>query len=266
MSSPADPSARAANAVQGAGNGSAGGVCEPCCKSRIKEIDDKTQQIASIKDPIERNKAITKAYTDVAAQDPQDRWVKLASVVSAQGGCAMKETASKRSLVSWIPGKQTLDDTTGMSFTNNMYHALGDANKGIFTDIYPVAAYRAKYGTQNLKDCYAAEGKPLQPELEDAFEKMDKGNLDGASDAIAKYEQTKVVQPVYDKYSGTFTEMKVASAVQRPFTGKNLYDIPVSTTCGDPDTVPFAGNISKGADRVDYYRALMDKLKQQQGW
>lgn len=60
--------------------------------------------------------------------------------------------------------------------------------------------------------------------------------------------------------------MKMASAVQKPFTGKNLYDIPVSTTCGDPNTIPFAGNISKGADRVDHYRSLMDALKKEQGW
>ena len=263
MSDGANPSAQAANAVQGAGNGSASGVCEPCCKSRIKEIDDQTQKIASIKDPIERNKAITQAYTDVAAQDPQDRWVKLASIVSAQGGCAMKQVSGVRSWLSW---KQPLDDATGASFTNNMYHALGDANKGIFSDIYPVAAYKAKYGWKNLKECYAAEGKPIQPELEDAFDKMDKGDLNGGADGIAKFEQMKVVQPIYDKYSGTFTEMGFFSWVQKPFSGKKLFDIPVSTTCGDPDTVPFAGDISKGADRVDYYHALMDKLKQQQNW
>ena len=79
MSDAADSSTSAASAVQGAGNGSAGGVCEPCCKSRIKEIDDKTQQIASIKDPIQRNQAITQAYTDVAAQDPQDPGVLVLS-------------------------------------------------------------------------------------------------------------------------------------------------------------------------------------------
>lgn len=263
MSDDAEVTARASNAVQEAGNGDAKGVCASCCQSKIKVVDDQTRQIAAIKDPIERNAAITKAYTDVAAQDPQDRWVKLASVVSAQGGCAMKQVAGVRSWLSW---KQPLDDATGASFTNNMYHALGDANKGIFSDIYPVAAYKAKFGWASLKECYASEGKPLQPELEDAFDKMDKGDLDAASDGIAKFEQMKVVQPVYDQYSGTFAEMKMASAVQRPFTGKNLYDIPVSTTCGDPQTIPFAGNISKGADRVDYYRSLMDALKKEQGW
>ena len=263
MSNGAAASARAANAVQQAGNGSATGICESCCKSKIKLIDDQTQKIASIQDPIQRNAAITQAYTDVAALDPQDRWVKLASVVSAQGGCAMKQVGDVRS---WLAWKQPLDDATGMSFSNNMYHALGDANKGIFSNLYPVAAYKAKYGFANLKDCYAAEGKNLQHELKDAFDEMDMGNLDVAADRIAKFEQMKVVQPIYDKYSGTFTEMKVVSAIQKRISGKNLYDIPVSTTCGDPNTVPFRGDISKGADRVDYYNALMDALKRQQGW
>lgn len=263
MSDDTDVVARAANAVQQVGNGDAKGVCASCCQSKIKVIDDQTKKIASIQDPIERNAAITQAYTAVAAQDLQDRWVKLASIVSAQGGCAMKQVGGVRSWLSW---KQPLDDASGASFSNNMYHALGDANKGIFSDIYPVAAYKAKYGWASLKECYASEGKPLQPELEDAFDKMDKGNLDGAADRIAAFEQTKVVQPVYDRYSGTFTEMKVASAIQKPITGKNLYDIPVSTTCGDPNTIPFAGNISDSKNRVDYYRALMNALKRNQGW
>lgn len=263
MSGDVEVIAKAANAVQQAGNGHASGTCASCCQSKVKVIDDQTEKIIAIPDPIKRNAAITKAYTEVAAQDPQDRWVKLASIVSAQGGCAMKRVASVRS---WLTWKQPLDDATGASFTDNMYLALGDANKGIFRDIYPVAAYKAKYGWASLKECYASEGRPLRPELKEAFDKMDMGDLDGASNAIAKFEQKKVVQPVYDQYSGTFTEMKIASTVQKLMTGKNLYDIPVSTTCGDPDTVPFTGNLSNGADRVAYYRALMDKLKEQQGW
>jgi hypothetical protein len=75
--------ARAANAVQQAGNGDAKGIRAPCCQSKVKVIDDQTNRIAAIRDPIERNAAITQAYTEVAAQDPQDRWVKLASIVSA---------------------------------------------------------------------------------------------------------------------------------------------------------------------------------------
>lgn len=263
MSNGSGAAERAAHAVQQAGSANAKGLCESCCKGQIKAIDDQTLKISAIDDPIQRNAAITQAYTDVAALDPQDRWVKLASIVSAQGGCAMKQVDSIRSWLSW---KQPLDDATGASFSNNMYHALGDANQDIFKSIYPIAAYKAKYGWANLKACYAAEGKSLQPELEKAFDDMDKGDLDRAADRIAKFEQMQLVQPVYDKYSGTFTEMKWVSAIPKLFSGKNLYDIPLSTTCGDPDTVPFAGDISKGADRVDYYRALMDALKRQQGW
>lgn len=254
----------AAGAVQGAGKGAAGDVCERCCKNRIKEISDETNRIRNIQDPIERNKEITRAYNAVAAQDPQNRWVKLASIVSVQGGCAMQQVKDARS---YLPSfKDWLDEKTGVSFTKNMYQALGEANKSIFSDIYPYAAYRAKYGTENMKKCYAEEGKPIPPELEDAFDKMDRGELNAASDAIAKFEQMKVVQSVYDQYSGTFWEMKAASSVQEWFTGKNLYDIPLSTTCGDPNTVPFEGDIAKGSDRVAYYQALMSRLKAQQGW
>jgi hypothetical protein len=263
MSEGESRSSKLANTVQGFGNQSSGEICESCCRNRIKQIDDETRAIVSIDDPLERNKAITQAYTEVAAKDPDDRWVKLASVVSAQGGCAMAKVANVRSWLSW---KQALDDKTGMSFSNNMYQALGDANKGIFRDIYPVAAYKARHGWADLKACYAEAGRTLQPELRDAFDKMEKGDLDGAADGIAKFEQMKVVQPVYDAYSGTFSVMKGLSALQKPIAGTNLFDIPVSTLCGDPNVVPFAGDIAKGADRVEYYRSLMDTLKREQGW
>ncbi len=253
----------AAKAVQAAGNGDAKSVCVSCCHSKVKDIDDQTEKIASIKDPIERNKAITQAYSDVAAKDPQDRWVKLASIVSAQAGCAMKQVGEVRSWVAW---KQPLDDVSGMSFSNNLYHALGDANKGIFVDIYPVAAYKAKYGLASLKECYASEGRYLKSALLEAFDKMDRGDLEGASNDIAKFEQKSVVRNVYDQYSGTFSELKLASAIQKPFTGKDLFDIPLSTICGDPNTIAFVGNLSNGDDRVGYYNTLMAALKKDQGW
>ncbi len=152
------------------------------------------------------------------------------------------------------------------NLTNNMYHALGDANKAIFGDIYPMAAYRARYGYEDMKKCYASEGKTIPDPMVKGFDYLAQGNLKKASDNIAWYEQTEVVQPVYDEYSGTFWAMEKASDLKKLESGKNLYDIPLSTTCGDPDTIPFIGSISNADDRVEYYKTLMDVLARREGW
>jgi len=248
-----------------------GDVTKSECAKKIDDIQRETDAINDISDPIDRNKAITKAYTDLAEQDTENRWIKLASIVSAQGGCAMKDV---KAMPEMLPGQ------------NNMYNALGDANKAIFGSIYPLAAYRARYGYKDMKKCYAAEGKTIPPKMEEAFGEIEQGEFKLASDDIAWYEQTKVVQPVYDDYSGTFFAMELYNATGKSYAtksniyrnlggllpsenevnSKNIYDIPVSTTCGDPNTVPFIGSISNPKDRVKYYQTLMDVLARREGW
>ncbi|OOO27837.1 hypothetical protein BS627_03775 [Agrobacterium salinitolerans] len=162
-----------------------------------------------------------------------------------------------------------------------MYQALGDANKEIFGDIYPKAAYRARHGYEDMKKCYAAEGKPIPDGLKKSFEALDQKppDLKTASDRMAEYEQREVVQPVYDRYRKTFSMMEMGNSVSKWAKGRanslfgsgynasqNLYDIPLSTTCGDPNVIPFQGSISNRDHRVGYYKDLMSRLASQQGW
>ncbi|MCG7509246.1 DUF2515 family protein [Mesorhizobium retamae] len=235
------------------------------CKQRIEAIERETNAITAIEDPIERNKAITAAYDKLAREDPSNRWIKLASIVSVQGGCSMKLV---RSLDPDVIAGLDPDpmNGTGLDPWYNMYQALGDANKAIFRDIYPFAAFRARHGYEQMKKCYAAEKKNLPPEIQKAFQEIDNGNLRAGADNIAMFEQMKIVQPVYEKYSGTFGLMEVANKPYKLISGKNTYDIPVSTQCGDSNTVPFRGEIANPRDRVGYYNDLMNALERQQGW
>lgn len=199
----------------------------------------------------------------------------------------MKQVAGIRD---HMPGfKDDLDGFTGISYTANMYQALGDANASIFGDIYPMAAYRARHGYERMKECYAREGKRIPPEIREAFEEMDKenGDLRRAADALADYEQREVVQPVYDRYSTLFgvTENVTApimagwDAIKKRWSGETTwgeffgggtgdkpYEIPVSTSCGSGNVVKIDGSISDADARVRYYGSLMDELSRQQGW
>jgi hypothetical protein len=226
------------------------------CEKDIEQIEKETQRTTASNDPIARNKAITSAYSDLA-QGGSNPWIGLASIVSAQAGCAIGRVATARSYMP--PGKDALDDATGMSFSKNMMGALGDTNKGIFQGIYPYEAFRKKYGYDRMKKCYAATGRKIPPGVENAYDKLQRGDARRGADALANYEQRVVVQPIYEKYTGTFQEMRAVNAVQRPFSGSNLYDIPVSSSCSDPNTVPFQGSIANPNDRVNYYGDLMDR-------
>lgn len=211
-----------AGAEKGAAPGNVSETCATCIAADCKKkIEKETKRITDIKDPIERNKAITAAYGKLATQDPSNRWIKLASVVSAQGGCAMRLTRSlDPDVITGIDPKYDFMNPTGLDPWYNMYQALGDANKAIFGDIYPMAAYRARHGFEDMKKCYAATGKDIPPKIKSAFDELEKDNLKSASDWIADFEQRDVVQPVYEDYSGTFSMMEGTSAMLKPVLKK----------------------------------------------
>lgn len=260
----------AAGAEKGAAPGNVSETCETCiaadCKKKIEEIEKETKRITDIKDPIERNKAITAAYQGLYNQDPSNRWLKLGSIVSSQVGCNLKMIQGIRD--GYYPSfKDGLDSKTGLSFSKNMVSALGEGNKAIFRDIYPLAAYRARHGYEDLKKCYAAQGKDIPDQMQRAFEELEKNRWRPSADLIGDYEQKKIIDDVYKDYSGTFfTAEYLASPVWETIYNQKPYEIPVSSTCGDTDVVKFPGSISSADDRVKYYKRLMERLSSQQGW
>lgn len=240
----------AAGAEKGAAPGNVSETCETCiaadCKKKIEEIEKEKKRIGDIEDVRERNKAITAAYKSAFNQDPSNHWLKLGSMVSAQVGCAMDN--------SWMfPPMRT---------------ALGEGNKAIFEDVYPVTAYRARHGYEDLKKCYAATGKKLDPTLRKAMDELENNNSRISADIIGRYEQQDIIQKVYEKYSKTFA-IGEAVGSNPPYTwkeGHKAHEIPLSYDCGGSDVVPFQGSISNMYDRVQYYHDLMNKLSSREGW
>lgn len=260
----------AAGAEKGAAPGNVSETCETCiaadCKKKIEEIEKQTKRISDIKDPVERNKAITAAYKKLAGENLKNRWIKLASIVSAQVGCSLNDAKS------WKDGLQYGADggpAFGYEAASNMYDALGEGNKSIFESIYPMAVYQARYGYEDMKKCYAALGKQIPKRVNDAFESLEKGRLKDAADALGNYEQREIVQPLYEKYSGTFSVVEAGNSVYKNLpwnNGKNIYDIPVSYNCGAPNPVSLNSPISNPDNRVDYYQSLMQRLTDIEKW
>ena len=240
---------------------SVGGTKQPCpkktCSALWDQVSKETHDIDSIQNPQERNRKISAAYAKLYEQDNKLAWVGLASVVSRQAGCAMQE--AKDASGSWIPMKSGPAGTA--------FHALGDANQKIFSDIYPVTLFYEKNGLAKLKECQVDEKgvRHASPKLVDGLTLVDKGDpadIRAGSDKIANYEQRDVIQDqVYSNQEYKDAFEKNEWWAKRPlgrWMGAKPTELPLSSDCTDQGNIPFEGSISDPNARVNYYNKLMN--------
>ena len=231
---------------------SAAGSCPDTCEEAAAQVLDEVNQIKRIDDPIDRNVAITQAYEQLAADMPENDWVRLASYVSVQGGCAMKEAGSF--LAKAAPNFYISSP--------KMLAALKDANTTIFESIYPANRFVANCGLAKLKECMAEGAITVPDEVLTALEEMEAGNLREAADIIAQYEQEQVVQPVYERHQTAFEDMAQGDG----WMPGDQTSIPIAKTCTRDDLVPLGErSITNPLDRVDYYGDLIDKMYEIEG-
>ncbi|MBM2575335.1 hypothetical protein JQC91_03370 [Jannaschia sp. Os4] len=228
------------------------GSCPDTCEEAAAQVQDEVNRIKRIEDPIARNVAITDAYERLARDMPQNDWVRLASYVSVQGGCAMKEVTS---------GMAQVGRVFGINPGQNL-EALKDANTTIFESIYPANRFVANCGLEKLKECMAEGAIEVPGEIETALEEMERGELRQAADRIARYEQVRVVQPVYDRHAEAFRDMARGEAIMPG----DQTSIPVAKTCTRDDLVRLGDrDIANPFDRVDYYGDLIERMYEIEG-
>ncbi|KIC48004.1 hypothetical protein RA29_17505 [Tateyamaria sp. ANG-S1] len=222
----------------------------------MADMDMESRTYREIPAEVIRNGYITQAYTDLAADMPENHWVRLASYVSVQGGCAIRQAASADDM---IPDRIFGGADTGA----NMLTALGEANVAIFESIYPPMRMAANCGIERVLECADEGAIQLEQDLRTALEQMQDGDLRGAADTIARYEQMEVVQPVYERWPGTF---QAAGVVDGLNVFQDMTSIPVAKTCTRENLVPLGDrSIASPTDRVDYYRDLMDRMYEIEG-
>lgn len=228
--------------------------CPEDCQEALKIAEDDVNKIARMDGPIARNRAITQAYEKLAQDMPNNDWVRLASYVSVQGGCAMQQTqGTMAGIAGWVPG--LFDPATALE-------ALGDANLTIFSSIYPPNRMVANCGYRKFKQCVESGEIKINPQIVEAMDKMHNGDLKGAADAMALHEQRDVVQPVYDRWKDTFSGMSRADTID---VFNDRTSIPVAKACTRDNLVPLNGDISNWPDRVKYYRQLINEMHRIEG-
>jgi hypothetical protein len=252
-------------------NGRIGTTKFPCpefCAKSWAAVDAEVKAVldhGTDADPIERNKYISAAYARLYRANPNLRWAGLAAIVSVQGGCAMKEAKAARSSV--FGGDSYAFSAGDAKF---LLETLGKANRAIFEDVYPSLLFYQKFGIEGVNQCGDTPGHRIPPDLKKGLRLFEQHDLRGGSNKYGDYEQgISVQQRVYvdskvatllkniqDKANdtGIFSPLYRAAGVRKP-------EIPLSTTCGDPNTIPIGGSINDPNVRVAYYGKLMDAFE-----
>lgn len=233
--------------------------CPEDCKGNWSRIDGEIQRIEKIKDPRERNKAITGKYKEIAEMNPENRWARLASYVSAQAGCGMERTDDADA------------QTLGRVFVNpeDAKKALADGNITIFKSVARPFLYVNTYGYDSLDHCLeSAPQPPIPNELVKAMRIMQEGELRRAADMIAEHEQVDVVEKVYERHQETFADIDSFDTSRWDFfdTTRDRQSIPLSHDCTNEDRVPLDGPLSVPKNRVKYYHKLMNELEAMEDW
>ncbi len=228
-------------------------TCPANCEQAWKDVEDETRRIAASSNPNERNRKISAAYAAMSLRRPDMEWIGLAAIVSRQAGCAMDH--ADQAMKSPIP---LVSGPAGVA-----KDALGQTNRLIFTDIYPVMRFYEKHGADSLERCKDQRpgGQPVPPALIKAAKAIDAGDLKTASDLIANYEQKDIVQSrIYnqERFKEVFAQNEFwADTMLGRFFGAKPAEIAMSSRCNSGGTVPLKGSIGNANDRVSYYETLM---------
>lgn len=235
-------------------------ACPDSCREAYSMVMDEVNQIARLDGPLARNRAITAAYDKLAQDMPQNDWVRLASYVSVQGGCAMQATQGYN--IPFMPDGW-LPRTGSRLFVSpeDALAALGDANLTIFSSIYPANRMVANCGYEKFRQCVDSGEIDVPEPIVKALGQMNRGALRDAADTIALYEQRDVVQPVYDRWAETFEDL---NDVESWLPGDQT-SIPIAKECTRDNLVPLEGNISNWRNRVNYYGKLIDRMYEVEG-
>jgi Protein of unknown function (DUF2515) len=232
----------------------------PSCEDLWQAIDKEVKPILEIKDPIKRNSKISAAYAGLYQRKPEYEWIGLAAIVSRQAGCAMHEAKAKVESNDWF-GK---DDAKAA------FEGLGEANKLIFSNIYPVIRFAELNGGKRLKECKESGGRHVPEQLIEAVDQIEKGTPEGrkaGADLIAEVEQRTVVQDqVYSnkRFKDAFKANErwstgVLGVIGRS-QGAKPPGLPLSSECGKDPPIMLEGSILNADDRVKFYKKLMNEF------
>jgi hypothetical protein len=241
----------------GGGGGGDGGSGTPKAESECAKLWKKYQQEAEniIKpgdhDHRERNKIISGAYADLYLKDRTLVWAGLAAYASKQVGCAMDH--SQRIAQAGDPPAQNANLPVGQPYVPGgmkasgeyVYNKLGEGNRALFLDIYPVHRFYQEQGYAKLAKCAGERVPPLPAQLLDSFRALDMYKRTGDKKYLrqhlasaAMHEQINILQ------SGVYNDPLMQGLLRSNETGLPMTS-PASVVMGSGCKAKPGDHVSK---------------------
>ncbi len=180
-----------------------------------------------------RNHILNGAYAKLYLDNKSLKWAGLAAYASKQVGCAMDHAQRMAKSKPWA--KDVADYT---------YDQLGNGNRSLFLDIYPLHRFFHEQGFDKLNECAGERRPPVPAAALDGFAALDMYNKTGDPKyakehvrAIAWHEQVnilqrdiyndKAMQRILDANEGNFRLPDISKAAQAGLnadTGKDVHE------------------------------------------
>lgn len=148
-----------------------------------------------------RNRLINAAYAQLYLDDKRFRWAGLAGYASKQVGCAMDHAQKVvRGQDSFSP-VDVFPDARNVAAESAQYtyNRLGEGNRSLFLDIYPMHLFFKKHGFEKMKECAGERFPPVPPEALEGFEAISGPNpsqedMNRSLEKLALHEQINILQ------------------------------------------------------------------------
>jgi len=138
-----------------------------------------------------RNHLINGAYANLYLRNRDFAWAGLAAYASKQVGCAMDHSLWYKK---WGPPGSA-------HIAAYMYDKLGEGNRSLFLDVYPLHRFYEEQGFDRMKKCAGERTPPVPATVLDGFEALDRyektgdpADLKEHVRALAWHEQVNILQ------------------------------------------------------------------------
>jgi uncharacterized Zn-binding protein involved in type VI secretion len=200
--------------VGGASGGEASAATTEC-RTLWERYDAEARELLAPGDDDhrKRNHIINGAYAQLYLDHPEFKWAGLAAYASKQVGCAMDHStkvmdASARNGALGLPATVTPVGQAQVAFEAARYgmakytlESLGDGNRELFLDIYPMHRFYAEHGFERMRDCASERQTPVPAAALDGFAALERYKETGEERhlrehvrALAYHEQVAILQ------------------------------------------------------------------------
>ncbi|HTH60270.1 MAG TPA: hypothetical protein VL689_08945 [Paraburkholderia sp.] len=240
------------------------------CMTCWRNLQKEAEKIVSIPDPIARNRRINAAYAQLWQDDRRFQWAGLAAFASKQVGCGLlnaaemiktsnrqrdayqrwdKNASLLERMSPYASPRMPIPDQAMGGVAEAVYRMMAMGNTALFLEIWPLHKFYEAFGLARFKRCYperqnigASTNWPIKkipfgtawPDVVEAFSAIDRGDIKGGVEFMARHEQLNILQPaMYDEttFATLMRTNQLAWALHFPTGSAQEIQLTLANTC-----------------------------------